>query len=82
VFELVTADFGAVVVEDHAPGTGGALVDRDRELGGLGHTFSFARPSRRVQSSIMNHMGTQFTEIALAEIGAAALLPPGALAER
>ena len=27
VLELVTPDFGAVVVEDHAPGAGGALVD-------------------------------------------------------
>ena len=33
VFELVAADLGAVVVEDHAAGAGGALVDRRDELG-------------------------------------------------
>ena len=33
VFELMAADLGAVVVEDHAPGAGGALVDRGDELG-------------------------------------------------
>jgi hypothetical protein len=32
MFELVTADFGAVVVEDHATGAGRALVDRRDEL--------------------------------------------------
>jgi hypothetical protein len=33
VFELVAADFGARVVEDHAPRTGGALVDGCDEIG-------------------------------------------------
>jgi hypothetical protein len=32
VFELVTPDLGAVMVEDHAPRAGGALVDRRYEL--------------------------------------------------
>jgi hypothetical protein len=41
---LVAADFGAVVVEDHAPGAGGALVDGCDEFGG--------------HSSIMVYMGT------------------------
>ena len=27
VLELVTPDLGTVVIEDHAPGAGGALVD-------------------------------------------------------
>jgi hypothetical protein len=31
----VAPDLGAVVVEDHAAGTGGALVDRGDELGQL-----------------------------------------------
>jgi hypothetical protein len=36
VLELVAPDFGTVVVEDHAAGTGGALVDRGYELANLG----------------------------------------------
>ena len=35
VLELMAADLGAVVVEDHAPRAGGALVDRCDELGQL-----------------------------------------------
>ena len=35
VLELMAPDLGAVVVEDHAPGAGGALVDGGDELGQL-----------------------------------------------
>jgi hypothetical protein len=31
----MTPDLGAVVVEDHAPGAGGALVDGGDEIGQL-----------------------------------------------
>ena len=38
VLELMTGHLGAVVIEDHAAGTGGALVDGADELrGGHGH---------------------------------------------
>ncbi len=36
MLELVAPHLGTVVVEDHAPGTGGALVDRGDELANLG----------------------------------------------
>ena len=39
VLELMAPDLGAVVVEDHAPRAGGALVDGGDELG------QFAAPS-------------------------------------
>ena len=54
MLELMTPDLGAVVVEDHAPGAGGALVDGGDEVGQL------VLPSgRHCQSSIMVHMGNR-----------------------
>jgi SAM-dependent methyltransferase len=57
VFELVTADFGAVVVEDHAPGAGSALVNRGDEV------CQLLLPSWRVQSSIMVYMTSSTVDI-------------------
>jgi hypothetical protein len=36
VLELVAPDFGAIMVEDHAPGTRCALVNRGYEVANLG----------------------------------------------
>ena len=44
VLELVTPDLGAVVVEDHAAGAGGALVDCGDEVGQLDCSSSMADP--------------------------------------
>jgi hypothetical protein len=36
VLELMASDFGTVVIEDHAAGAGGALIDCGDEFSGLG----------------------------------------------
>jgi hypothetical protein len=42
VLELVSADLGTVVVEDHAAGTRGSLVDRGDEIPQPGHPFTLS----------------------------------------
>jgi ubiquinone/menaquinone biosynthesis C-methylase UbiE len=61
MLELVAPDLGAVVVEDHAPGTGGALVDRGYELANLGQLR--APSQRRFQSTMMAYMASPITDI-------------------
>ncbi len=58
VFELMAPDLGAVVVEDHAPRAGGALVDGGDELGQL-----VLPPDGDCQSSIMVYMARLATAV-------------------